>query len=190
MDLFPGGKMPKLLYPMRKTTFLFIMYTCTKTSNCEFHMHIKNTTAPAQQCSWVPFMCVLNQNTLWRMRQTLPKCIWIPGSWSNATQCISRSNSNSKQVSPDTVKQKISGGLLTMLDNQLIRPLKKLEDKSSRKQTTHITKSIDPKRRWTYSLEGKCQSPNLEMLTEICFEVWLTVYAECYMGTLKIFKGI
>lgn len=41
------------------------------------------------------FMCVLNQNMLWRTRQILPKCRWIPGCWSNTTQHISRSNSNS-----------------------------------------------------------------------------------------------
>lgn len=35
---------PCHLCQIRKTTFLFIMYTCIKTSNCEFHMHIKNTT--------------------------------------------------------------------------------------------------------------------------------------------------
>lgn len=59
------------------------------------HAYWKHNSTCSAQCSWAPFVCVLNQNTLWRMRQTLPKCIWIPGSWSNAAQRISRSNSNS-----------------------------------------------------------------------------------------------
>lgn len=39
---------------------------------------------------------------------------------------------------------------------------------------------------------GEYQSPNLEMLTEICSEVWFTtLYAERYMGIflLKYSKG-